>query len=539
MIREYIDKWIRTQSNAELVIWAAVNDLGIKINHSSLVKDLDNYPFPYTLLQIRDILQNYQVDSVSVKTPWEKIESVGGGFLCQIKLDGIDYFTYVYQSDESHVTWLNPNTKRKETTAPSKFKDLFTGYVLMINPDDKSGESNYRRAHANEVRQNILFEAVLLALPVLFVSSLLLNIADGGLAWGQCLFALLLLAGCIVGEILMLHEYDAYTPIVTSVCGKSQKFNCSAVLESSGSRFLNIPWTVWGCSYFLGMLLAIMSSGYSEDVYVTVAFLHLLALPYVIYSIWYQKFGVRQWCPLCLTVQADIVALSLVALLSGCYSQIENLSISALPTIGINLVISFAAMWLLWLNFQQKKLKQLYKDRFHEVKYSSAVFHSLLEREPEAKVSTDGYGIILGNPNGSTHIIKVCNPYCGHCAAAQKVLDKLLAANHDIRLQIIFIMEPDDDGYDQTPVDIFLSLLHEGADMKSALDDWYSMPDKNLKVYSQRHPVKHHRTQENDENARRMAKFCETMKVTATPTFFVNGHKLPDLYNVGDLKYLV
>lgn len=170
MIREYIDKWIRTQSNAELVIWAAVNDLGIKINHSSLVKDLDNYPFPYTLLQIRDILQNYQVDSVSVKTPWEKIESVGGGFLCQIKLDGIDYFTYVYQSDESHVTWLNPNTKRKETTAPSKFKDLFTGYVLMINPDDKSGESNYRQAHANEVRQNILFEAVLLALPVLLLA---------------------------------------------------------------------------------------------------------------------------------------------------------------------------------------------------------------------------------------------------------------------------------------------------------------------------------------------------------------------------------
>ena len=75
--------------------------------------------------------------------------------------------------------------------------------------------------------------------------------------------------------------------------------------------------------------------------------------------------------------------------------------------------------------------------------------------------------------------------------------------------------------------------------MRTILDDWYTMPVKDIDAYNQRHSVKSHRTEENDANARKMSKFCETMHVTATPTFFVNGHQLPALYNVGDLKYFV
>ena len=90
-----IDKWIRNQSNAEQVILAAVVDLGIKISRSSLVKDLENFPYPYTLLQIHDILKNYNVKTMSIKAPWEKIKLINGGYLCQIKLEGRDYFAYV------------------------------------------------------------------------------------------------------------------------------------------------------------------------------------------------------------------------------------------------------------------------------------------------------------------------------------------------------------------------------------------------------------------------------------------------------------
>ena len=65
------------------------------------------------------------------------------------------------------------------------------------------------------------------------------------------------------------------------------------------------------------------------------------------------------------------------------------------------------------------------------------------------------------------------------------------------------------------------------------------MHTKNIDLYNERHPVKHRRTKENDDNARQMNKFCEKMKITVTPTVFLNGYQLPALYNVDDLKYFV
>ena len=56
-------------------------------------------------------------------------------------------------------------------------------------------------------------------------------------------------------------------------------------------------------------------------------------------------------------------------------------------------------------------------------------------QEQKIDISTEGYGIILGNTKGNTHIIKVCNPYCGHCADAQVILQNMIEFNKDIKLQ--------------------------------------------------------------------------------------------------------
>ena len=244
MIRKFINKWIHKQSNAEQVIFAALNDLGIKVNRSSLIKDLENYPYPYTLLQIHDILENYNVGTFAIKAPWNNIKHINGGYFCQIILKGKDYFTYVYQSDGNKVSWLNPQNGHRETDKPSEFLNKFTSYALIVNAKDSAGEMNYGKLHLEEIRQNILQSLILLCLPFLFVSSLCMSIANGNQEWSLFLYAIFLFIGCIIGIVLMIYEYDAYNPIATNICGHSRKYNCSSILESSGSRFFNVPWTV-------------------------------------------------------------------------------------------------------------------------------------------------------------------------------------------------------------------------------------------------------------------------------------------------------
>ena len=100
-------------------------------------------------------------------------------------------------------------------------------------------------------------------------------------------------------------------------------------------------------------------------------------------------------------------------------------------------------------------------------------------------------------------------------------------------------MGPEDAGYNQTPVDMFLTLSKEGKDMSMVLNDWFSLTAKDTQVFGNKYSVVKSRIKENDENANRMSAFCKKMEIEHTPTIFVNGYELPDLYNVGDLKYFV
>ena len=34
-----------------------------------------------------------------------------------------------------------------------------------------------------------------------------------------------------------------------------------------------------------------------------------------------------------------------------------------------------------------------------------------------------------------------------------------------------------------------------------------------------------------------MYEFCKKMEIIGTPTIFINGHEMPDIYSVNDLQY--
>ena len=73
--------------------------------------------------------------------------------------------------------------------------------------------------------------------------------------------------------------------------------------------------------------------------------------------------------------------------------------------------------------------------------------------------------------------------------------------------------------------------------MEPILTEWYTDKKKNIEDFILKHPVKVQSTQWNNDNAKAMFHFCEEMKITGTPTIFINGFRLPDTYSVKDLKY--
>ena len=84
---------------------------------------------------------------------------------------------------------------------------------------------------------------------------------------------------------------------------------------------------------------------------------------------------------------------------------------------------------------------------------------------------------------------------------------------------------------------IALSLFKDQSVVMRALNDWYGQSNKVYEIWAEKYPViitevaKIACFKQND--------WCKAVKINFTPTIFVNGYRLPELYQLEDLKYLI
>lgn len=302
-------------------------------------------------------------------------------------------------------------------------------------------------------------------------------------------FILFLLLGGVITALMLLYEYDNNSSTLRKICNSSRKVNCLAVLSSKGSIIWGVPWTVIGFSYYLGLLFSLLTNSFSTNIFVAVSYFNILSLPYIIYSVYYQKFIVKQWCVLCLLVQFINLALFILSVLVGSFSDSFKFDFLSIFSIFGSFILSFGVSYLLWLYIQKLKDNKDSSSLLKKIKYNRDVFFSLLKNERKIEGITNDFGVILGNPNGSIHIVKVCNPYCYYCSLSHPVLSQLVKNNDEIKLQIIFFVNPDSDEYEHTPIETFLGAYYEGKDIELILSDWYNDEDKKLEDFIRLHPI--------------------------------------------------
>ncbi|NJO25306.1 MAG: thioredoxin domain-containing protein [Bacteroidia bacterium] len=155
-------------------------------------------------------------------------------------------------------------------------------------------------------------------------------------------------------------------------------------------------------------------------------------------------------------------------------------------------------------------------------------------------VNPEGLGIALGNPNASNTIIKVCNPYCGPCARAHPAIEELLENNHDLKVQIVFTATDDEKDKSAQPVRHLMALYEQNDKqlIQKALDDWYGADKKEYDVFADKYEL-NGEVETQGEKLKAMKAWCDEVKIEFTPTFFVNGFQLPDLYKIEDVKYFL
>jgi len=543
----FLTDWIHPLSHCEDSVMHLVKLTGVKITRSTLQKELTEHPDYPSLLAIMDVLKNYGIDNVAVRiaiNDWG--DELSCPFLAHVKGKELNHriFVVVRKLSKGSIEIYSPETKKIEILSWDNFQQMYKGVILAIDPSGNAGEKEYRRNSIKELQNSMIQSFAFLALPVVTVISCTLTLINQDLSnrLSLIIFMLLTLAGYIVSVLLLWHEIDEYNPVLKQICHSGKKVNCSAILNSSAAKLFGISWSSIGFTYFTGMLLLLIISGFNYPAIVTLlSVINMAAIVYVFFSIYYQWLVAKQWCILCLAVQS-ILILQLATNISGhFYKMIGFSNIHASDYLSVVAIFLFVLVLILVLipALQKAKSNRLKTMELQRIKHNPQIFDALLSKNKQIELPVDSLTIRKGNPNGKFKLLKVCNPYCDPCAKAHPILEELLENNDELELKIIFTATEYENDRKREPVMHFLAIAqsYHSELTKRSLDDWYLAPEKNYKLFAEKYPVEKEMLASQFEKIKLMHEWCDAVEVSATPTFFINGHKLPEMYSVSDLKY--
>jgi thiol-disulfide isomerase/thioredoxin len=506
---------------------------------------LQNHPDWPSLLCISDSLNKWHIPNAAAKSESRDLDEIPVPFIAYTN-DRETPIAVVVNTNTNKVELFQKNYNKCKIVDRETFLKTWTGIYLIAEPNEDSGEPGYK--------SNRIKEKIKLALPVLSGLTLVLLsffmlynktnllVAESVLSVaGIYIQYFILLTGIIVTSLLLWYEIDKNNPVLQKVCTGIAKGNCNAILTGNQSKLFNwLSWSEVGFIYFTGSLFVVLSSIEASAELTLLAWLNILALPYTIFSVYYQWRIAKQWCLLCLAVQALLLLGAINVIING-YLQKPFAINAAIITM---LIIAYALPLLLWYTLKPFILKQQEavntKREYLRIKFNTEIFETLLNRQKKITIPVDGLGIDLGNPDATNTLIKVCNPYCGPCAKAHPEIEKLLEENENLKVKIIFLAINSENHPTFWPACHLLSIKETGNNelMKKALNEWYLPEKKDYEIFFKKFPT-NGEVKKQSSNIDMMSNWCIEMNIQFTPTFFINGNQLPNAYSIGDLKYFL
>lgn len=500
---------------------------------------MEKHPDYPSLLAISDVLTSFGIENAAFRVEPGMLTNVPCPFIAHTAQYGGD-FVVVRKIEADHLfvssdKWNNLKINIKE------FKNIFNGVVLTAEaPTIVSGKTKPGIPAVKPA-----FIVALLALIV--IGALIFQTGYfTDLTWQTGLLTFIKTAGLATSILLLVQSIDSNNPLVQVLCQTKGKTNCNAILSSTAAKVFGADWLSWsevGFFYFCGTWLLILFSGNSALSMTTLVVLNLVSLPYTVYSIYYQARVAKQWCTLCCTVQA-LLWIEFILLLTYTYRNLAPLS----PGEGWGraltpLVMCLLTPVILWMLLKPMflKLQQLrpLKEQLRKFKYNSELFGKMLSEQPKYTLPDEEWSIVLGNVEANNVITMVTNPYCPPCSKTHKLLDELLGQNGTVQARIVFTANNNDKDV-RTPVSRHLMALNSLDDksiVRKALHDWYEQKQKNYEAWAKVYPVELQETE--FYKIDRQHEWCEMAEVTATPTLVLNGYRLPQLYQLPDLKYML
>ncbi|WP_316786353.1 cysteine peptidase family C39 domain-containing protein [Pedobacter frigiditerrae] len=522
------------KANAVAVTGMLLKVLGVKVSQGTLTDKIENHPSFPSILAVGNILTEFNVPHTILN--WSKenfhLQNCLFPFIAHSKANG-GTFVLVHNIENGEV-FISDEKKKDQKIAENQFLKSWSGSLLYAEADTDSGEKNYQLKQIQNNLQQLKVPMLVTIILIAILTGFNLNIYN----WGYYLILLLKIVGLASSILLLTYSIDANNPLVQNLCSLGKKNNCNAILKSEAAKVTSwLSWSEVGFFYFAGSFLSLLFLPSSLSL---LFWLNILCLPYTLWSIHYQYIH-KNWCVLCCTVQV-VLWLEILTLFLGFGFFALNPQAFIIPSLYL-LSLYFIAPVLIWYILKPILLKaseyRVLKNQLNKFKYNSQLFNQALTSQARYAVPDDLMPTVLGNPIAETIITMVSNPFCGPCAKAHETLEKLLDNRDDIRLKIVFATA-DHDNDEKTKIArhiAALNLTNNATLVEKALNDWYALREKKYDVWARDYHVEINEQVNNI--SKRQKQWCDLAEITVTPTILINGYKLPEPYQIADLKFLI
>jgi len=327
-------------------------------------------------------------------------------------------FVILLNINENGVTVFDGEKNKVEYIEKKIFLDKWSTVTLSIKKASPSKRNNLKYELKNIKWEWIfIFFFCLLLLFRLFV-------------YGKQYLLLLLinLLGIFVVSFIVSHELNIKNKILDEVCKKKKQLDCDAVLTSSVSKiFGTISLGDIGIVYYLGgflycLFLPLINA--PQNYLLTIYYLSICTLPYTFFSLYYQKFKVKKWCPFC------IATIFLLWIIFFCYSiyidsyqfvTVENLYYSFLwfDLVGI--------LWfLIKSNIAFKRKKTIEEINYMALKRNPVVVSALFKSQNSFEMNFTQEELVIGNLSSTLIITTLISEKCKYCRELLKIMIDLV-----------------------------------------------------------------------------------------------------------------
>ncbi|MEO8768474.1 MAG: vitamin K epoxide reductase family protein [Ferruginibacter sp.] len=520
--------------------------LKINLTKKTLTTALAQNPFYPSLYSLSKVFNEFNINNEAYNINAEDIYKFDPPFITFINTEtqGED-FILVTKFTGSEINYLSGNSRAGSINTAVFLKD-FKGIVFSAEKNNKSGEKNYKQNLAAEKKAHIKKTALITTsvFLLIFILGQFINSLAGPLIPAVLLTATKL-CGLAITSLILIYHSNKDSGLLQNICTAGKQVNCDAVLNSNASKIFGITWAEAGFFYFAATIIFLLFPGIAFTAKLPwLSIANTLVAPYILFSIYYQWRVVKQWCPLCLTVQA-ILALELLWALFNFWTR-KPFEFYETPIPLLSIAFSIALPLVIFYSLKpfivKARSEEIYRPAYKRLLYNPAVFSSLHEQQVAIAETGDwkNVGITIGNPQAKNTITQVCNPYCGFCAKAHPMMEEIMKRNTDINLKMIFTARNTEADKGAKIVKHFLALASKGnlQQTEKGIQDWYMAAEKDYEAFAGKYPMNGElKLQEDKMEA--MEKWCKSVDITHTPTVFFNGKRLPDSYTMDELKYIL